>query len=160
MRTTWTFHSAGQLLFGFGAAGQLGDIALRLGAKRVFIVTDPVLVKTGLAEYIRSPLQANRIAVEIFSGGEPEPSFRAAESCIENARQFRPDLLLGLGGGSNMDLAKVTATVLAHGGTAARLCRRRKGFRTHFAADLRADHGRHRLGSLGCGGPYRHATTK
>jgi len=118
MRTTWTFHSAGQLLFGFGAVGQLGEIAQRLGAKRVLIVTDAILVKTGLAECTRNPLQANRIAVEIFSGGEPEPSFRAAQSCIETARQFRPDLLLGLGGGSNMDLAKVSATVLAHGGTA------------------------------------------
>src|SRR5205085_8786790 len=51
-----------------------------------------------------------------FSGGEPEPSMRAAEACIELARPFRPDALLGLGGGSNMDLAKIAATVLAHGG--------------------------------------------
>src|SRR5262249_53804583 len=53
---------------------------------------------------------------EIFSGGEPEPSMRAAEACIAQARTFAPDALLGLGGGSNMDLAKITATILAHGG--------------------------------------------
>src|SRR5262249_55429098 len=42
--------------------------------------------------------------------------FRAAEACIAAARDFKPDALLGLGGGSNMDLAKIAATVLAHGG--------------------------------------------
>src|SRR4029077_2663750 len=50
------------------------------------------------------------------SGGEPEPSMRAAEACVALARSFRPDALVGLGGGSNMDLAKITATILAHGG--------------------------------------------
>src|SRR5204863_7201308 len=45
-----------------------------------------------------------------------EPSLNAASTCISAARRFKPDALLGLGGGSNMDLAKITATVLAHGG--------------------------------------------
>jgi alcohol dehydrogenase class IV len=117
MRTTWTFHSAGQLIFGCHAVDQLGDLAAHRGAKRVLMVTDPVLAKTGLVERVRSPLDERRITVEIFSGGEPEPSFRAAEACIRSARDFRPDVLLGLGGGSNMDLAKISATVLAHGGS-------------------------------------------
>src|SRR5207245_11293330 len=56
------------------------------------------------------------IVAEIFAGGESEPSMRAAEACIAQARSFAPDVLLGLGGGSNMDLAKITATLLAHGG--------------------------------------------
>ena len=55
--------------------------------------------------------------MEVFSGGEPEPSLRAADACIAQARRFRPDAVLGLGGGSNMDLAKITATVLTHGGS-------------------------------------------
>jgi alcohol dehydrogenase class IV len=116
MRTTWTFHSAGQLLFGRDAVGQLGEVAGRLGARRVLIVTDPALVKAGVAERVRSPLAEASVTVEVFDGGEPEPSFRAAKACIARARDFRPDALLGLGGGSNMDLAKITATVLAHGG--------------------------------------------
>jgi alcohol dehydrogenase class IV len=116
MRETWTFHSAGQLLFGRNAVRQLGEVAGRLGARRVLLVTDPILVKAGVAERVRAPLVDSGVAVEVFDGGEPEPSFRAAHSCIEVARAFRPDAVLGLGGGSNMDLAKITATVLAHGG--------------------------------------------
>jgi alcohol dehydrogenase class IV len=116
MRTTWTFHSAHQLLFGRDAVRQLGEVAARLRAKRVLVVTDPLLLNAGLVERVRVPLTERGVAVEVFSGGEPEPSMRAADACIAMARQFRPDVLLGLGGGSNMDLAKIAATVLAHGG--------------------------------------------
>jgi alcohol dehydrogenase class IV len=117
VRTVWTFHSAGQLVFGRNAVAQLGEIATRLGARRLLLVTDPVLVKAGLVEPVRGPLTAAGVAVEVFPGGEPEPSLRAAEACVALARQFRPDALLGLGGGSNMDLAKISATLLAHGGS-------------------------------------------
>ncbi|HMF14948.1 MAG TPA: iron-containing alcohol dehydrogenase [Gemmataceae bacterium] len=116
MRTTWAFHTASQLLFGHHATRQLGEVAQRLAAKRTLIVTDPALLKAGLVEQIHVPLTETGVLVEVFSGGEPEPSFRAAEACIAAARDFKPDALLGLGGGSNMDLAKIAATVLAHGG--------------------------------------------
>src|SRR5262249_31908664 len=107
MRETWTFHTAGQLLFGRNAIRQLGEVAGRLHARRVLIVTDPVLARTGLVDRIRQPLQESQVATDVFTGGEPEPSLRAAEACIALARQAKPDALLGLGGGSNMDLAKI-----------------------------------------------------
>ncbi len=116
MRETWTFHTAGQLLFGRNAVRQLGEAAGRLGARRVLIVTDPVLARAGLVDRLVPYLQDAGVTVDAFTGGEPEPSLRAAEACIAQARAFGPDAVLGLGGGSNMDLAKITATVLAHGG--------------------------------------------
>lgn len=116
MRTTWTFHSAGELIFGRHATQQLGEVAARLGARRVLLVTDPVLVKAGIVESVHVPLSEAGIGVEVFSGGEAEPSTRAADAAIALGREFRPDAVLGLGGGSNMDLAKITATVLTHGG--------------------------------------------
>ena len=116
MRTTWTFHSAGQLVFGRNAAAQLGEIARRLGVRRVFVVTDPILLKAGLVDPIHAPLSEAGLVVEVFSGGEPEPSLRAANAAIAAAREFRPDAVVGLGGGSNMDLAKISAVVLTHGG--------------------------------------------
>lgn len=116
MRETWTFHTAGQLLFGRNAVRQIGDIAGRLKAKRALLVTDSILVKVGLTDAVQTPLREAGVAVEVFSGGEPEPSVRAANACIEAGRAFRPDLVVGLGGGSNMDLAKITAVVLTHGG--------------------------------------------
>lgn len=117
MRTTWTFHSAGQLLFGRDAVRQTGEVARRLGAKRTMIVTDTMLAKAGIVDRVREPLSQAEISVEVFDGGCPEPPISLAEECIAAARRFQPDVLVGLGGGSNMDLAKITATVLAHGGT-------------------------------------------
>ncbi len=116
MRETWTFHSAGQLLFGRNAVRHLGEAARRLGARRVLLVTDAVLAGAGVADRVRAPLAEDGVAVSVFEGGEPEPSLRAADACVATGRQFRPDAVVGLGGGSNMDLAKITATVLAHGG--------------------------------------------
>jgi alcohol dehydrogenase len=116
MRTTWTFHSASQLLFGQDAVRQIGEVALRLRAKRALIVTDPILLKAGLVQRVQEPLAEAAITVETFSGGEPEPSFRAAEACLDCAHAFRPDVLVALGGGSNMDLAKMVATILGNGG--------------------------------------------
>jgi alcohol dehydrogenase class IV len=117
MRTVWTFHSAVQIMFGRDAVKQLGDIATRLKAKRALIVTDPILDKAGLLERARQPLTAAGLEVAAFTGGEPEPSMKAAIACFEMAKTFQPDLLVGLGGGSNMDLAKLAATLLKHGGS-------------------------------------------
>ncbi len=45
MRETWTFHSAGQLLFGPNASRQLGDVTARLRVRRLLLVTDAVLLR-------------------------------------------------------------------------------------------------------------------
>src|SRR5262249_35610048 len=108
-------HSAGQLLFGRGAALQVGEIAQRLGAARVFAVTDAHLVKAGIVEQAQSALTAANVTVEIFGGGLPEPPISPPETGAHPGRELRAQAILGLGGGSNMDLAKIVATVLAHG---------------------------------------------
>ncbi len=117
MRTVWTFHIAHSVVFGQGAVKQLGEIALRYQAKRALVVTDPILEKAGLLEQTRQPLAAAGLQVSAFTGGEPEPSMKAAIACFDAAKAFQPDLLVGLGGGSNMDLAKLAATLLKHGGS-------------------------------------------
>lgn len=116
MRTTWTFHSAGQLLFGRGAVQQLGEAVRRLGGQHVFVVTDPALVQAGWCARVCQVLQEAGRTVTVFAEGEPEPSFAVAQACLAQARTAAPDVVLGLGGGSNLDLAKITATLLAHGG--------------------------------------------
>jgi alcohol dehydrogenase class IV len=115
MRQIWTFHIPGKLVFGAGSIEQIGEIARRHG-ERVLIVTDAVLVKSGVVDRVKQPLVAAGADVSVFDGGEPEPSFKAAETCIAAAKQFRADVLVGVGGGSNMDLAKITAGIMAHGG--------------------------------------------
>ncbi|MCB9873192.1 MAG: iron-containing alcohol dehydrogenase [Planctomycetaceae bacterium] len=117
MRSTWSFYTAGQLTFGPGAVRQLGEMVSRRRLSRVFVVTDKTLVQLGIATRVIEPLRSAGITMEVFDGGEAEPSISIALAAIEQARGFQPDAILGLGGGSNMDLSKITATVLGHGGS-------------------------------------------
>ncbi len=117
MRTTWTFHSATELLFGVDAVAMLGDRLREMSLRRLFVVTDKVLVSAGVWDTVRRPLLEAGVTIELFDRCVPEPSLDVAEEAISQARSFGPDSVLGLGGGSNMDLAKIVATVVTHGGS-------------------------------------------
>ncbi len=114
----FTFHSAGSLIFGCHAVAQLEEVAGRLKAKRVLIITDTTLVRVGIVAKALAPLQAAGCTVEVFDGITPEPPLECIRAAATAAKAFRPDLLVGLGGGSNMDAAKLVAILLAHGGDA------------------------------------------
>ena len=116
MSAPFTFHSAGSLVFGRDCVDQLGDIAGRLKAKRVLVVTDAVLADVGIVERVVAPLTAAGVTVEAFTGCVPEPPVEVIRKAADAAKAFRPDALVGLGGGSNMDAAKLVAVLLAHGG--------------------------------------------
>jgi alcohol dehydrogenase class IV len=118
MRTTWTFHSAGTLIFGRNAVRELGDVVKRLPARRCFVVADSVLEEIGIVATVTDSLRTARINYVVWPHGEAEPSLLLAAKCADAARSFRPDAVIGVGGGSNMDVAKMTAVLLAHGGTA------------------------------------------
>jgi len=112
-RSTWNFHFGGRLLFGRGAVRETGAAIARLGARKVFVVTDPILVKVGIVASVVESLQGRGIESVVFDGGAPEPSFEIADAAIAAARDVRPDGVIGLGGGSNIDVAKVVAASLS-----------------------------------------------
>jgi alcohol dehydrogenase class IV len=118
MRTIWTFHSAVSLVFGRHAVAQVGDTTRRLPARRVFVVADTILERVGVVETVVASLREAAVGVDVFTGGQAEPSLNLVAECTAKARAYGPDALIGLGGGSNMDVAKMTAVLLAHGGTA------------------------------------------
>jgi alcohol dehydrogenase class IV len=118
MRTVWSFSTAGQWTFGRGAVGQLGDLVRRRGLARVLLVTDRNLVDAGLAAQAQTPLAAAGVTVEVFAEGQAEPATEVVDRAVECARRFQPDSIMALGGGSNIDVAKVAATVYTHGGVA------------------------------------------
>jgi alcohol dehydrogenase len=120
MRTFWNFYSAGQLAFGRGAVRHLGSLVGQRKLQRLFVVSDARLSAAGLTERVTGPLRTANVAFELFGGGEPEPAIATALAAAEAARKFVPDAVLGLGGGSNMDLAKMVAVLLTHGGDVTR----------------------------------------
>lgn len=118
MPSTWRFSTAGEILFGQNAAQQIGAEARFRNLNRALIVTDPNMVKAGLVDLIHASLDQSQLAVEVFDGGVPEPGTRTVNAAAEVARAFKPDVIVGLGGGSNMDVAKATAAVYTHGSSA------------------------------------------
>lgn len=117
MRTTWNFFAPGQIVFGSGAAAQLGDLVARRNLLRVFVVADQHLANAGIVSRIERPLAEAMRDVQVFEGGQAEPSVDLAVRAAEQAKAFRPDCVLGLGGGSNMDLAKIVSVLTTHGGS-------------------------------------------
>ena len=118
MQSSWSFYTAGQLTFGRGAVGRLAGEAAGEGWRRALLVTDANLRDAGLVETVARPLKEAGCQLEVFDEGEAEPSIETAARAIGRAARCQPDVIVGLGGGSNMDLAKITAAVQTHGGEA------------------------------------------
>jgi alcohol dehydrogenase class IV len=116
MRTYWDFHSAGKLLFGNGVLKQLPSELKRNGYTRPLIITDHNLVEAGLVEKVTQAIGDSVKHIELFDEGEAEPSLNAAQLARETANNVTPDVIIGLGGGSNLDLAKITAILHSHEG--------------------------------------------
>lgn len=119
MPSTWRFSTSDEILFGRGAAAQIGAEAALRGYRRALIVTDARLVDAGLAALLQQSLESAGVHTGVFAGGAPEPSDVIVDAAAAQARNVRPDVLVALGGGSNMDVAKVAAAVYTHGGACA-----------------------------------------
>ena len=111
----WGFSTAGRVFFGWGVSEELRTISKELG-KRAMICTDKNMVKSGIAERVESLLKEGDAEVLVYPEGRPEVDLATIDASAEVARQFKPDVMIGLGGGSNMDLGKCTAILLKYGG--------------------------------------------
>jgi len=115
-----TLFAAGRapryIVFGRGQRRALGAYGALLG-RRALICTDERLAgDPALAEAVDG-LRAAGLAVAVFDRTAPEVPLDAIAAGVEAGRRFAPDLVVGIGGGSCLDMAKTTALVLAHGGS-------------------------------------------
>ena len=77
-----------------------------LSGHRALVITDENMVKLGILDQVAERLRKAGLEVMVFDGVEPEPSKRTVLRAAEVARSFGPDWIVGLGGGSCMDVAK------------------------------------------------------
>src|SRR3546814_15999950 len=61
-------------------------------------------------------LKAHGLEVRVFDRTIPDLPIGSINACVDEVRGFAPDLVVGIGGGSSMDMAKVVAVLLTHGG--------------------------------------------
>ena len=116
----FNFSTVAHIVSAPGAANQLGELVEKLpGARypvvrRALIVTDPGFLKTGLVAGPLRSLQAAGVAVHVYSDVVADPPEQVVLDAVAAARKHQSDIIIGLGGGSSMDVAKLVA-VLADG---------------------------------------------
>lgn len=85
-----------------------------MGFKRVFIVTDEFLFKSGMSRLISDRLNEMGIANTTFSDVQPDPTLGSAIKGAEAMRSFAPDCIIALGGGSALDAGKIMWVLYEH----------------------------------------------
>ncbi|NPV73805.1 MAG: iron-containing alcohol dehydrogenase [Pelotomaculum sp.] len=111
------FWTSGTIITGRGSLKRIADEAKGLGATRVLIVTDPVLLKTGLIERVKEALAPAGLETGIFSGVEPEPRLQIVTECLKAVKEGGYDLIVAVGGGSSMDVSKAASVLMTNPGT-------------------------------------------
>src|SRR5262252_5186909 len=111
----WGFSTAGRVFFGWGVLEELRTVSKEFG-KRAMVCCDKNLIKSGIADKVETLLRDGGCEVLVFPDGRPDIDLKLIDTCADAARQFNPDVMIGVGGGSNMDLAKTSAVVLKYGG--------------------------------------------
>lgn len=108
----FVFNTTNSIIFRSGAASRIDQhVGASLGP-RVLIVTDPGLRKMGLCDPSISALKQAGHELAIFDAVEPDPSVATLNSAVQAGRDARVTGVLGFGGGSSLDVAKVTALLL------------------------------------------------
>lgn len=104
-------------LFGTGTVKQVGKLVKQLGGKKVLVVTDPGVVRAGLLDYVKQPLEEEGIKFGVFDRCEPNCPIKVVQRCAQDAKEGNYDLMIGLGGGSAMDATKLASIAAASGVT-------------------------------------------
>lgn len=104
-----------RILFGTGQRAALGRVAAELG-RRVLVCTDTRFAATPEMAAIREDLAGQGLQVAVFDRTEAELPLAGILECAAEYRSFNPDVIVGLGGGSCLDMAKLVSLLLSHQG--------------------------------------------
>ena len=120
---SFDFHLRTRMVRGAGAVNQLGDLAAEVlshnasdSERRVLVVSDPGIVAAGHVQRGIDSLEAAGLQTHLFDGARENPTTENIEQGLAIAKEFKPNLIVGLGGGSSMDCAKGVNFVYSGGG--------------------------------------------
>ncbi len=108
-----SFFSPNKILLGIGTTKEIGKETKALGGTRALIITDPGVANSGLIDPIRSNLEEAGLKVFLFDRVEPEPPANAVDEGAQYIKETGSDIVIGVGGGSSLDVAK-GASLLAN----------------------------------------------
>jgi alcohol dehydrogenase class IV len=110
-----TLRSPREILFGAGQRHALGAVAKRLGS-RALVVTDARMADSAVFQEMVTALRAQGLEVRVDSSTLPDVPVDSAIAATAVHQSFAADLVIGIGGGSCLDMAKCLALLLTHGG--------------------------------------------
>ena len=111
-----SFNTIRRIVYGFASLQELGDEAKRLGGSKVLVITDPGIKAAGILDAVRQVIERAGLRYGAFSEVEPDPKIEVVAASLEAAKAYQPDLIVGVGGGSSLDISKVTSVMLANSG--------------------------------------------
>jgi len=112
MTTVWSFPT--RILYGAGAVSEAGAEAKRLGSKTALIVTDPGVADAGIAADVSRALEKGGIVSETFTAVSTNPTEAEVHAAAEAYREAKADLVIGVGGGAPLDVAKLVRVATTH----------------------------------------------
>ena len=105
------FETVRSVLCETGAIKKLGESARQLGITRVFFVTDPGVYNAGLTDVAQQSLRDAGIDVVLYCDVQADPPEAVVLAAVQKAKTYNIDGVIGLGGGSSMDVAKLIAVL-------------------------------------------------
>lgn len=109
----FSFATTAQILCETGSSARLAELCRERGASRVLIVSDPGITRFGLLDGALPGFARAGVTVEVFDQVIADPPEVIVLNAVERARMLEAELVIGFGGGSSMDVAKLVA-LLAH----------------------------------------------
>ena len=106
------FNRVPDISVGVGTSAQLGEVARELGISRLLLVTDPGIVNCGVLDTAMASLNANKLKVSLFDKVVADPPEAVVKQAVTMAQAERCDGVVGFGGGSSMDVAKLLAVLI------------------------------------------------
>ena len=110
------FRTTPRFLIGPGVVSQVGEESKSINARNILIITDKGVLQAGVIDVIVDALKKSQLSSEIFSEVESDPRFEVVEKCLAVIDKKEVDLIIGVGGGSPMDIAKLISVMRTNGG--------------------------------------------
>ncbi|MEQ8901542.1 MAG: iron-containing alcohol dehydrogenase [Roseovarius sp.] len=114
--STSSYYCPTKTILGNGCYRQIPELLADFSASKVLLVVDPALAETGYVKDIREMLTQRCVTFETFTDIEPDPGAHSVADALEISGKLEAELVLAIGGGSTIDVAKAVAIVSTNGG--------------------------------------------
>jgi alcohol dehydrogenase class IV len=107
--SVYSFYTSGRIIGGPGSLNRIGEHLSAIGVRRALVVTDPGVAKTGIPERVRQLAEESDVKTDLLPDVRIEPPIGQVDELYERVRSGDYGVLIGVGGGSSLDMTKLLA---------------------------------------------------